>query len=74
MTVSQRRSKFEAQIAAAHRSAYYAAQEADGLGYGGALQRLHQVQLILKELLEDSLSSNPRALERLKLMRDDVPF
>lgn len=74
MTVSQRRSAFEAKLAAAHRMAYYAAQQADGLGYRGAQRDLHEVQVILKQLLENSLSSNPRALDKLKRIQDDVPF
>jgi hypothetical protein len=74
MNVSQRRSAFEAKVAASHRMAYYAAQQADALGYRGALQDLDRVQLILEDLLENSLSSNPRALDKLRHITDDVPF
>jgi len=74
MNVSQRRSRFEAQLAGAHRSAYHAAQQADALGYRGAEWRLQQVMAELKELMELSLSSNPRALDKLRLATDDVPF
>lgn len=74
MNVSQRRSAFEAKLSASHRMAYYAAQQADALGYRGALQELHIIQARLRKLMEDSISSNPRALDRLKHARDDVPF
>lgn len=74
MNVSQTRSKFEAQVAGAHRSAYYAAQQADALGYRGAVEELHRIQSALKLLLEDSLSSSPAARRRLTQIRDDVPF
>jgi len=73
-TMSQRRSSFEAKLAGVHRSAYYAARDADALGYRGALQRLEQIQLLAKELMEDSLSPSPAARSRLQHMRDDVPF
>lgn len=74
MNVSERRSAFEAKLAAAHRMAYYAAQQADALGYRGAEQQLHTVMATLTELMQDSVSSNPSALRSLRTMRDNVPF
>lgn len=74
MNVSQTRSAFEAMLHNCHRQAYYAAEQADKLGYDGAIQDLHRIQALLHRMVEDSLSSNPNALARLKRRRDDVPF
>lgn len=70
MPTSTQRSRYEARLAAAHRSAWHAAQEAEQFGDEGASEDLTAIMGHLSVLLQDSLKGKKRNRRQIAMRLD----